>query len=153
MLCEISHYRNHLLSKEKSYCSSLVTYLEFHQIQFSRFPFSSRMTAYLLTIVRATTLIYITHIFLCNPHHFAIHYIVNIAQQHHVEEVLYCRSTTIITTGVLIQEKVNGITRYWLGQLDLNQRDEGVKVPCLTAWLYPSNTISFLSCHFQHQTL
>ena len=25
----------------------------------------------------------------------------------------------------------------WLGQLDSNQRDDGVKVRCLTAWLWP----------------
>ena len=26
----------------------------------------------------------------------------------------------------------------WLGWLDSNQRDDGVKVRCLTAWLHPS---------------
>ena len=28
----------------------------------------------------------------------------------------------------------------WLEQLDSNQRNDGVKVRCLTTWLYPNNT-------------
>ena len=41
---------------------------------------------------------------------------------------------------------------YWLGWLDSNQRDDGVKVRCLTAWLHPrKNFLQHTNSHMLNE--
>ena len=57
----------------------------------------------------------------------------------HKEDVIWSG----IKCQIPLPDKDKGVRRFWLEQWDLNPRNDGVKVRCLTTWLCPNQSIMY----------